>query len=67
MNSYTQTQIDDLIDYVSFCVKEGYLDSDIALDLIMTKDWKAIDKMRDEGDAHANEPEYQEKPDAFHY
>lgn len=54
-NKYTVDQIDDLIDYLGYCVKEGYLDSDIALDLIMTKDWKGIDEMRDKGDALAND------------
>ena len=64
---YNEKQINELIDYLGECVKESYLSEESALELILTKNWKEIDKMREMGDAYANDPEYQDRSDLFRY
>lgn len=53
-NKYTVDQIDELIEYLGYCVKEGVIDPGEAIDIVKDKDWKVIDGMREKGDYYAN-------------
>jgi hypothetical protein len=54
MIKYTIDQIDDLIDYLEYCVKEGAIDEGEAIDLIRAKKWQTISNIRDRADAYAD-------------
>lgn len=56
MNKYTQTQIDDIISYANYCVKEGAMEDEM-FEYLNTKNYEAIDKLRGRADAYANDNE----------
>ena len=55
MKNYTKAQIKECKDYLGYSVKEGYLDEDVALDLIRTKNWDEVYHIMDMGDYYANQ------------
>lgn len=52
-NNYTLEQVQDLYDWMNWNVKEGYLDEDIANDIIDAQDWDEASRLRDLGDLFA--------------
>lgn len=55
MNKYTVDQIDELIEYLGYCVKEGTIGSGEAIDIVKDKEWDKIEEMRAKGDYYAND------------
>lgn len=51
---YTIGEIQDLSEWLSFNVGEGYLDEDIANNLLESKNYKEIERLRDMADLNAN-------------
>jgi len=51
---YTKKQIEELKNYLGYCVKEGAVDYHEAIELVEKKKWKEIDELREKGDYLAN-------------
>ena len=48
----TQAQKDELARYLTYCVKDGFIDNDDALELIRNEKWDEIQYLMDKGDAY---------------
>ena len=53
-NNYTIGQIQDLTDFMNWNVKNGYMDEDIAEDIMESGDWKEASRLRGLGDLFAD-------------
>jgi hypothetical protein len=51
---YTQEQKEECINYLGYCVKEGYMDEYEAKLLIENKDWKEVYNIMDRADNYAD-------------
>lgn len=47
---YKAEHIKECKDYLNYSVKHGFMDEDMAQEMIDEKDWKAIYDLMDEGD-----------------
>lgn len=54
MKKYKQKQIDEFLFYLGYSVKKGYLEPEVALDIIEEKDWELVEEMMITGDVFAN-------------
>lgn len=52
--NYTIGEIQDLFDWLGFNIKEGYIDEEIAEELLETKNYKEIERLRDMADMYSN-------------
>lgn len=57
MANYSDKHIAECIAYLNYSCKEGYLDEEVAKDIIRRKAWKEVYDMMDRGDAYANDNE----------
>jgi hypothetical protein len=57
--NYSDTHIEECIDYLKEAVGEGNLDPDVATELIAKKDWATVYEMIHKEDDHANDNERQ--------
>ena len=58
---HTPEQIKECKDYLGLCVKEGYMDTPEAEEIIKKKDWKKVYYYMDKAESMANDNEYQER------
>ena len=54
---YKLEHIKECKDYLNYSVKHGFMDEDMAQEMIDKKDWKAIYDLIDQGDFLANQKE----------
>lgn len=57
--NYSDAHIEECIDYLGEAVKEGYIDQEVADELIAKKDWAIVYEMINKGDGRANDNERQ--------